>query len=35
MLEDLKKDATQRMHKCVSAFKDQLKKLRTGRAHTS
>src|SRR5258708_25224161 len=35
MLEDLKKDATQRMQKCVSAFKDQLKKLRTGRAHTS
>jgi len=35
MLEDLKKDATQRMQKCVSAFKDQLKKMRTGRAHTS
>ena len=35
MLEDLKKDATSRMQKCVSAFKDQLKKLRTGRAHTS
>jgi len=35
MLEDLKKDATQRMQKCVSTFKDQLKKLRTGRAHTS
>ena len=35
MLEDLKKDATQRMQKCVTAFKDQLKKLRTGRAHTS
>src|ERR1700694_4358124 len=35
MLEDLKKDATQRMQKCVSAFRDQLKKLRTGRAHTS
>jgi ribosome recycling factor len=35
MLEDLKKDATQRMQKCVSAFKDQLKKLRTGRANTS
>src|ERR1700759_422002 len=34
MLEDLKKDATQRMAKCVVAFRDQLKKLRTGRAHT-
>jgi ribosome recycling factor len=35
MLEDLKKDATVRMQKCVAAFKEQLKKLRTGRAHTS
>jgi ribosome recycling factor len=35
MLEDVKKDATVRMQKCVTAFKDQLKKLRTGRAHTS
>src|ERR1700760_3563665 len=35
MLEDVKKDATARMQKCVVAFKDQLKKLRTGRAHTS
>src|SRR5260370_39415315 len=35
MLDDLKKDATQRMQKWVSAFKDQLKKMRTGRAHTS
>jgi len=35
MLEELKKDATLRMQKCVSAFRDQLKKLRTGRAHTS
>ncbi|HEY5263757.1 MAG TPA: ribosome recycling factor [Steroidobacteraceae bacterium] len=35
MLDDVKKDAAQRMQKCVSAFKDQLKKLRTGRAHTS
>ena len=32
MLEDIKKDATVRMQKCVTAFKDQLKKLRTGRA---
>ncbi len=35
MLEELKKDATLRMQKCVSAFRDQLKKMRTGRAHTS
>ena len=35
MIEDLKKDATLRMQKCVVAFRDQLKKLRTGRAHTS
>jgi len=35
MLEDLKKDATERMQKCVAAFRTDLKKLRTGRAHTS
>src|SRR5208283_2963862 len=35
MLEDVKKDAAQRMQKCVAAFKEQLKKMRTGRAHTS
>src|ERR1700721_937001 len=35
MLEDLKKDATQRMQKCVPMFGDELKKLRTGGAHTS
>jgi ribosome recycling factor len=35
MLDDLKKDATQRMDKCVAAFRDQLKKMRTGRASTS
>ena len=35
MIDDLKKDAAQRMQKCVAAFRDQLKKLRTGRAHTS
>lgn len=35
MLDDVKKDAAQRMQKCVVTFKDQLKKLRTGRAHTS
>ncbi|HXR18776.1 MAG TPA: ribosome recycling factor [Steroidobacteraceae bacterium] len=35
MLEDLKKDATTRMQKCVQAFQADLKKLRTGRAHPS
>jgi ribosome recycling factor len=35
MLEDIKKDATLRMQKCVGVFRDQLKKMRTGRAHTS
>lgn len=35
MLEDLKKDATERMQKCVVAFRNELKKLRTGRAHPS
>ncbi|NNM62718.1 MAG: ribosome recycling factor [Steroidobacteraceae bacterium] len=35
MLDELKKDASQRMQKCVTTFRDQLKKLRTGRAHTS
>src|SRR5579871_338703 len=35
MLEDIKKDANIRMQKCVTAFCDQLRKLRTGRAHTS
>src|SRR5882724_10514281 len=35
MLEDLKKDAVVRMQKCVAAFRNDLKKLRTGRAHTS
>src|SRR5579859_21101 len=35
MLEDVKKDATVRMQKCVAAFKEQLKKLQTGRAHTN
>jgi ribosome recycling factor len=35
MLDDLKKDASLRMDKCVTAFRDQLKKMRTGRAHTS
>jgi ribosome recycling factor len=35
MLDDIKKDATLRMQKCVATFRDQLKKMRTGRAHTS
>lgn len=35
MLEDIKKDAVERMNKCVGSFKNELKKLRTGRAHTS
>ena len=35
MLDDLKKDASLRMDKCVTTFRDQLKKMRTGRAHTS
>src|ERR1044072_9233175 len=35
MLEDLKKDAVERMQKCVVAFRNELKRLRTGRAHTS
>src|SRR5688572_27139761 len=35
MLEDIKKDATQRMAKCVISFRNDLKKLRTGRAHPS
>jgi ribosome recycling factor len=35
MLDDLKQDATQRMDKCVAVFRDQLKKMRTGRASTS
>jgi ribosome recycling factor len=35
MLEDLKKDALERMLKCVHTFQADLKKLRTGRAHPS
>src|SRR5262245_10407639 len=35
MLEDLKKDATERMQKCVVALRNELKRLRTGRAHPS
>ena len=35
MLEDIRKDATLRMQKCVQAFRGELKKLRTGRAPPS
>jgi ribosome recycling factor len=35
MLDDIKKDAIDRMQKCVAAFRNDLKKIRTGRAHTS
>ena len=35
MLDELKKDATVRMQKCVQVFQADLKKMRTGRAHPS
>lgn len=35
MLEDIKKDASDRMSKCVGVFRQELKRLRTGRASTS
>ena len=35
MLEDIKKDANERMKKSVAALRQELKKLRTGRAHPS
>jgi ribosome recycling factor len=35
VIEDVKKDARDRMGKSVTAFETELKKLRTGRAHTS
>ncbi len=35
MLEDIKKDARERMAKCVQTFQSDMKKLRTGRAHPS
>ncbi|MGH8252641.1 MAG: ribosome recycling factor [Steroidobacteraceae bacterium] len=35
MIDDLKKDATVRMQKCVQIFQADLKKMRTGRAHPS
>ena len=35
MIEDIKKDASTRMSKSVAALQQELKKLRTGRAHSS
>jgi ribosome recycling factor len=35
MLEDLKNDTTVRMKKCIDTVRETLKRLRTGRAHTS
>ena len=35
MIEDLKKDARERMAKCVQSFQVDMRKLRTGRAHPS
>lgn len=35
MIEDIKKDAEQRMKKSIDSFKSELSKIRTGRAHTS
>jgi ribosome recycling factor len=35
MLQDIKKDAAERMGKSVESLRVELKKLRTGRAHTS
>lgn len=35
MIDDIKKDATERMAKSVVALQQEFKKIRTGRAHTS
>ncbi|MGB5623832.1 MAG: ribosome recycling factor [Gammaproteobacteria bacterium] len=35
MLDEIRKDAIERMQKSVAAFQQELQKLRTGRAHTS
>jgi ribosome recycling factor len=35
MLDDIKKDARERMAKCVQTFQADMRKLRTGRAHPS
>src|SRR5262245_47213642 len=34
MINDVKKEAEQRMHRAVDALREELKRLRTGRAHT-
>ena len=35
MIEDIKKDAGERMDKSIASLRQELTKLRTGRAHTS
>ena len=35
MIEDIKKDARDRMGKSVDSLKTEMSKIRTGRAHTS
>lgn len=35
MIEDIKQDAKTRMGKCIDSLKDDLSKIRTGRAHVS
>jgi len=35
MLDDIRKDASERMNKSLAAFRQELQKIRTGRAHTS
>ena len=35
MIDDVKKDAAERMSKCVASLRNELKKLRTGRASTN
>jgi len=35
MSQQVMKDAEQRMHKCIDVFKQEMSKLRTGRAHPS
>lgn len=35
MIDDINKDANDRMHKSVASLKQELTKIRTGRAHTS
>lgn len=35
MIQDIQKDASERMGKCVEAMKNQMSKVRTGRAHPS